>query len=72
MRNFLASKFICTKCGDQLNASYDIPKLHENSNDSIAGAQKVEMFIAVDPCKTCLAPLNEIINAIKVLTKLSK
>lgn len=55
-RHHLVTKFVCAKCGELLNLSYDMPKKKGCGDcaDGITGASKVEAYIAIEPCSGCL------------------
>ena len=68
MRKFLVTKFVCSKCGRNLNVTYDVPKgagQHEAGEPT--GAAMVQQLIAVDPCQCISQEIEEIRRAAKVL-----
>jgi hypothetical protein len=69
-REFLVTKFVCAACGDNLSLTYDMPtKSSRHSPGEPTGAAMVEQRIAVNPCRTCAAPLGEIRSALATLAR---
>lgn len=68
MRQMLVTKFSCAACGSNLNLTYDKPK---NSGGYVVGeptgADMVQQVIAIEPCRKCIKPLEDIKNALAVL-----
>ena len=68
MRTFLITKMVCAKCGSNLQLTYDMPKgAAEYADGEPAGAAMVEQFVVVEPCKKCLAPMEEMRKAARAL-----
>jgi hypothetical protein len=69
-REFLVTKFVCAVCGTNLNITYDMPTRASNyAHGEPTGANMVEQRVAVEPCKHCEAPLQQIRSALGVLAK---
>jgi hypothetical protein len=65
-REFLVTKFVCAKCGANLNLSYDVPRgAGEYSDGEPTGALMVRSLIAVEPCKKCAEPMEDLKRAFK-------
>ncbi len=67
MRTNLLTKFVCSKCGENLTLTYDVPKSTKCIEGEPTGAAMVQYVIAINPCTKCLRPLKEIQGAIKTL-----
>lgn len=68
MRQFLITKMVCAKCGNNLQLTYDVPKGDGRYADGEpTGAHMVEQKVAVEPCQKCMAPLEELRAAARVL-----
>jgi len=68
MRQFLVTKFCCSKCGENLTLSYEAPKgAGRYADGEPTGAEMVNQVVAIEPCKNCFAPLEEMRRAAKVL-----
>lgn len=68
MREFLITKMVCAKCGSNLQLTYDAPKgAGRYADGEPTGAATVQQVVAVEPCQKCLAPLEELRAAAKVL-----
>ena len=69
-REFLVTKFVCAACGQNLSLSYDLPTKQSNhAKGEPTGADMVEQRIAVVPCQSCAAPLQQVRDALAVLAK---
>jgi hypothetical protein len=69
-REFLITKFVCAVCGANLNITYDMPtKASNHAAGEPTGASVVNQRIAIEPCKPCAAPLQQIRSALEVLIK---
>jgi hypothetical protein len=69
-REFLITKFVCAACGNNLSLTYDMPtKSSSHSHGEPTGAAMVEQRIAVKPCESCAAPLQQIRSALATLAK---
>lgn len=70
MREFLITKFVCSKCGNNLQLTYDPPKgagrYADGEPTGAAMVQQVEVVV-VEPCQCATRPLEEMRNATKVL-----
>lgn len=65
-REFLVTKFVCATCGTNLNLSYEKPKsAGQYVKGEPTGADMVQNLIAIEPCKTCLHPLEVMKAALK-------
>ena len=72
MREFLITKFVCAKCGDNLELTYDKPSgAVRHADGEPTGAAKVEQVVVVEPCRRCLEPLENVRRAIGVLKELT-
>lgn len=72
MREFLVTKLVCSKCGGNLQLTYDKPKGPSRYADGEpTGAAMVETRIAVEPCRTCMAPLDDVRRALKTINGLA-
>ena len=70
MREFLVTKFVCAKCGTNLQLTYDMPKVGSfHSDGEPTGAFMVENRIALEPCENCMKPLEDIKAAARVLMR---
>jgi len=68
MREFLITKFVCAKCGTNLQLTYNTPKVGSfHSEGEPTGALMVENRIALEPCETCMKPLEEMKSVVQVL-----
>lgn len=72
-REFLVTKFVCAACGSNLRLSYDMPRSAGNhSSGEPTGASMVRQLVAVEPCDTCMAPLQKLKNALATLSAIAK
>ena len=70
-RHFLLSSFSCADCG----ASLTIARLKQDglkvadcpSEGGLTGGERVQNIVYIHPCKSCLAPVNDVKNALKTL-----
>lgn len=70
MREFLVTKLVCAKCGSNLQLTYDAPKgAGDYSEGEPTGAVMVEQLVAVEPCRRCLKPLEDLRAAARVLAE---
>ena len=68
VREFLITKMVCSKCGSNLSLTYDTPKVAGLwAEGEPTGADMVQQLIAVEPCKKCMAPMEELRKAVRVL-----
>lgn len=68
MREFLITKFVCSKCGSNLQLTYDAPKgAGRYAEGEPTGAAMVQQVVAVEPCECSTRPLEEMRRAAKVL-----
>lgn len=68
MREFLITKFVCSKCGNNLKLTYNTPKgAGRYAEGEPTGAAMVEQVVAIEPCECATRPLEEMRNAAKVL-----
>lgn len=68
MREFLVTKLVCSACGNNLQLTYDKPKGPSKwAEGEPTGAAMVEVRVAVEPCRTCLAPLDDVRRALKAI-----
>lgn len=77
MRDFLIAKLKCVKCGTTLKLSYEQVPISKSDyridrDKEPTGAFMRGLEIAVEPCQTCLKPLEDAVKAMKVLKDLSK
>lgn len=67
-RQFLITKFVCSVCGSTLSLTYDRAKRTDAYDEGEpTGADMVKSLIAIEPCRTCMAPMQTIKNALKIL-----
>jgi hypothetical protein len=66
-REFLVTKFVCAVCGTNLSITH--AKSSNYAHGEPTGANMVEHIAAIEPCKPCAAPLQQIRSALEVLTK---
>jgi hypothetical protein len=65
-REFLVTKFVCAKCGTNLNLSYDVPRgAGGYSEGEPTGALMVCTVVPVEPCKKCAEPMEDLKRAFK-------
>ena len=70
-RQFLVTKMVCANCGSNLNLTYDVPKqAGRYAQAQPTGSDMVEQLVAVEPCMTCMEPLDRIRKAMAVLLEL--
>ncbi len=70
MREFLVTKMVCSKCGCNLQVTYDTPKgAGRYSDGEPTGAAMVQHLVAVEPCRQCLRPLEDLRAAARVLAE---
>jgi len=68
MRKFLVTKFICSKCGNNLNLTYDRPPGGiDYENGEPTGAAKVDQVVVIEPCECVTRQVDEIKKATKIL-----
>jgi hypothetical protein len=71
MREFLVTKMVCSKCGSNLELTYDMPKVAiKYADGEPSGAAMVQMRVAVEPCKHCMGPMDEMRKAAKLMIAL--
>lgn len=52
MREFLVTKLVCSKCGDNLQLTYNVPNgAGPHSDGEPTGAAMVQIRVAVEPCQ---------------------
>jgi hypothetical protein len=68
VRQFLITKMVCAKCGSNLQLTYDAPKgAGRYADGEPTGADMVQHVVAVEPCEKCMAPLEELRAAARVM-----
>jgi len=68
MREFLITKFVCSKCGNNLQLTYDAPKgSGKYAEGEPTGAAMVQQTVAIEPCECAIRPLEAMRNAAMVL-----
>jgi len=68
MREFLITKLVCSKCGSNLQLTYNAPKgAGRYAVGEPTGAAMVQQVVAVEPCECATRPLEEMRLAAKVL-----
>lgn len=68
MREFLITKFVCSKCGENLELTYDTPKCAgRHAAGEPTGAAMVQQVVVIEPCDCMTRPLDEMRRAAKVL-----
>ena len=74
MRTHLITKFTCTGCGNLLNLSYHGPDKSSPpcSDDEPTGAAMVEQRVWVEPCRTCLKPQKDVVQAAKAFVAMAE
>lgn len=72
MREFLVTKFVCTKCGKNLELTYNTPEgAGKYAEGEPTGATMVQQVVAIEPCECSTRPLREMRMAAKVLLGMS-
>ena len=67
-RQYLLTKLVCSRCGTNLNLTYDVPKsAGRYVSGEPTGSDMVQQLIAVEPCCECDKPMQELRRAIGVL-----
>ena len=67
-REFLVMKFVCSKCGENLQLTYEVPNNSgKYAKGEPTGAAMVEQVVAIEPCECSVRPLEEMRRAVKVL-----
>ena len=72
MRQFLITKLVCAKCGNNLELSSERVKTTKYAQGEPTGADMVESAIVVEPCKVCMEPLTRMRQAVAVLLESNK
>jgi hypothetical protein len=73
MREFLVTKFVCSKCGSNLHLTHDVPiGAGKYANGEPTGAAMVQQLIAVEPCAACMRPLEEMCDAARTLIAINE
>ena len=68
MREFLVTKMVCATCGGNLQLTYDVPtRAGHHAQGEPTGAHMVQQLVAVEPCRKCMAPLEQMRAAAKTL-----
>lgn len=68
MREFLITKIVCSKCGSNLQLTYDTPKgAGRHADGEPTGAAMVQQVVAVEPCECSTRPLEEMRRAARTL-----
>jgi len=68
MREFLITKFVCSKCGNNLQLTHDAPKgAGRYAEGEPTGAAMVQQVVAIEPCECATRPIEEMRKAAKVL-----
>ena len=68
MREFLITKLVCSKCGSNLQLTYNAPKgAGRYADGEPTGAAMVQQVVAVEPCECATRPLEKMRLAAKVL-----
>jgi hypothetical protein len=68
MREFLITKFVCSKCGNNLQLTYDAAKCAgKYAEGQPTGAAMVQQVVTIEPCECATRTLEEIRRAAKVL-----
>ena len=71
-RQFLVTKFACSKCGNVLSLSYkEANPLSTYVAGEPTGIDMVQDIISIDPCETCTKPSRDAADAIKTLLRVS-
>lgn len=70
IRDFLVTSFACAKCGSTLKLSYEMPKHADGYvKGTPTGAAMVHKVVAVEPCKTCMKPAEDLRAAVQAILK---
>ena len=69
-REFLVTKLVCAKCGGILTLGYPAPAVAPHAEGQPPGAAMVETRVAVEPCTACTRPLEDVRDALRVLSAL--
>ena len=68
MREFLVTKMVCATCGGNLQLTYDVPtRAGHHAQGEPTGAYMVQQLVAVEPCRKCMAPLEQMKAAARTL-----
>ena len=61
MRNFLVTKMCCSVCGNMLELTYKKPEKTSPGHcvGEPTGAYMVEQAVYLEPCRTCMRPLED-------------
>jgi hypothetical protein len=69
VRQFLVTKFVCSRCGGNLRLTYDVPaSCPKHAAGEPTGADMVQQAVAIEPCECVTSRLDEVLRAVKVLT----
>jgi len=72
MRKFLITKFVCSKCGGNLQLTYDTPRgAGRYAEGEPTGADMVQQLVSIEPCECTTRPLDEMRRAASVLLGMS-
>jgi len=73
MRKYLVTKFVCAKCGNNLQITYHMPKAAGNYEaGEPTGADMVAQKIAIMPCIKCAMPSNEMKKAVRTIIEIAQ
>jgi hypothetical protein len=68
MREYLVTKFVCSKCGNNLNITYDAPKISgKYAEGEPTGGIVVQQVIVIEPCECLVRPLEDMRKAVRTL-----
>lgn len=68
MREFLVTKFVCSKCGSNLQLDYNAPKpAGKYAEGEPTGALMVQILVTIEPCACISNQLDEARKAVKTL-----
>lgn len=67
MREFLITKLVCSKCGNNLTMTNERPQTTRCATGEPTGADMVELAVMVEPCSVCMEPLTRMKRAVAVL-----
>lgn len=71
MRKYLLTRFLCARCGSPLAVTKDVPVEQPDYMPSFerepTGAEVAGFVVGIEPCRSCMAPLDEMRAAVRTL-----
>ena len=72
----LVTSFVCYRCGNKLELSYDSPQkggdFQPEADDGLTGQSKVALVITVHPCEKCYNELSAPIETLRRILEVKK